>query len=349
MLSTLNALRFFAIVLIYLHHLNYPLGFGAIGVSFFFVLSGFVMAYSYNQKFTCLDVKEVKQFLIKRFSKIYPLHILTFVFSIPVVYVTNFKTSYTLLNILLMQSYFPIGKQVFSFNSLSWFISDLVFFYCLTPFLLHILYKFKISQSPKALLILSIIVLICETTIASMFTIEPFSFGWWFVYISPYLRIFDYIIGVSIGLLFIVTENRILNKSMGFVFFSILEAIAVLTACAGIYYIRYFPFPSLMIGVYFIPFSLILIFIFSFQKGILSLILSLKLFVHLGNLSFSIYLIHVIVISYTASYFSSKIYGISSDANHCISQLLLFFVIICLADVINRYFVEPLNKKIIAF
>jgi peptidoglycan/LPS O-acetylase OafA/YrhL len=127
-----------------------------------------------------------------------------------------------------------------------------------------------------------------------------------------------------------------------------LEVIAVLSACASIYCSRYFPFASLILSVYSIPFSVIVILIFSFQKGIISSILSKKMFVHLGNLSFSIYMIHQLVIFYTHFYFLSPIFGMAFELKHFISQLLLLFVIICLADVINRYFVEPLKKRIIA-
>jgi len=156
MLSALNAFRFFAIVMMYFHHLEYHIGFGSSAVTFFFVLSGFIMAYNYDRKFICLDANEFKHFLIKRLSKIYPLHILTFIFSLPVLYIINFQINigYALLNFFLLQSYFPIGISVFSFNAPSWFISDMVFFYFLTPFFLHVLYRYKISQSPKALLLL---------------------------------------------------------------------------------------------------------------------------------------------------------------------------------------------------
>jgi len=161
MLSALNAFRFFAIVMMYFHHLGYDIGLGAPAVTFFFVLSGFIMAYNYDRKFSCLDAKEFKYFLIKRLSKIYPLHILTFVLSLPILYIINFQINigYALLNFFLLQSYFPIEISVFSFNAPSWFISDMMFFYFLTPFLLYILYKYKISQSSKALLLLSSIVL----------------------------------------------------------------------------------------------------------------------------------------------------------------------------------------------
>jgi peptidoglycan/LPS O-acetylase OafA/YrhL len=42
MIGALSSLRFFAIVLIYFHHLGYPGGLGAAAVTFFFALSGFI-------------------------------------------------------------------------------------------------------------------------------------------------------------------------------------------------------------------------------------------------------------------------------------------------------------------
>lgn len=109
MIGTLSALRFFAIVLIYFHQLSYPGWLGAAAVTFFFALSGFIMAYSYSNKFTSLDSNQLKMFYVKRFSRIYPLHILTFLIAIPIVYVTQFKTNifYVLYNIFLLQSFFP--------------------------------------------------------------------------------------------------------------------------------------------------------------------------------------------------------------------------------------------------
>jgi peptidoglycan/LPS O-acetylase OafA/YrhL len=153
---------------------------------------------------------------------------------------------------------------------------------------------------------------------------------------------------VSFGLFFIAIENRFFNNSNRYIFFSILEVLAVLSACTSIYCSRYFPFTSLLWSVYSIPFSVILILIFAFQKGIISSILSQKMFAHLGNLSFSIYMIHQLAIYYTQFYFLSPISGMAFELKHFISQLLLLFVIICLADVINRYFVEPQKKRIIA-
>jgi peptidoglycan/LPS O-acetylase OafA/YrhL len=352
MLSTLTGLRFFAIILIYFHHLEYPIGLGPAGVTFFFVLSGFIMAYNYNRKFIRLDTKELKRFYIKRLCKVYPLHVLTFLFSLPVVYLTNFKTNfgYAIINILLLQSYFPNGIQVFSFNSLAWFISDILMFYFLTPFVLFVLNKCQIVKNPKALISLSIFLFICQTAISCMAInkVQAYSIGWWFVYISPYSRVFDYLIGMFIGLFFIAVKNKILNLSLGKTLFGILEVSSVISFCTAIYCLPYFPFDSLRFGVYFIPVSVVVVLIFSFQQGFFSFILSKKIFVYLGNLSFIIYMIHQLAINYTAIFFSSPICGMIFDSKHFISQILLLFIIICLSDVIMRYFEEPLNTRIMA-
>src|SRR5215211_379058 len=108
MIDVLTSLRFVAILLIYFHHLSFPGGLGPAAVTFFFVLSGFIIAYSNQGKFLSLDVNELKYFYIRRISRVYPLHILTFFISLPIIYVTNFKTNFfsALLNIFLLQSYF---------------------------------------------------------------------------------------------------------------------------------------------------------------------------------------------------------------------------------------------------
>ena len=147
MIDILTSLRFFAILLIYFNHLAYPGGLGPVAATFFFVLSGFVIAYGSSGRFLSLDLHELKGFYIKRLNKVYPLHVLTFFLSLPIVYVTDFETNLlsALLNIFL-QSYFPIGIQVFCFNALSWFLSDMVFFYFLIPFLLFRLQKIRARE-----------------------------------------------------------------------------------------------------------------------------------------------------------------------------------------------------------
>ncbi|WP_041064256.1 acyltransferase family protein [Cohnella kolymensis] len=57
--------------------------FGYVGVSFFFVLSGFILFYNYHSQFTAFKMPSIKRFYIARIAKIYPVHLLTLVLAIP--------------------------------------------------------------------------------------------------------------------------------------------------------------------------------------------------------------------------------------------------------------------------
>jgi peptidoglycan/LPS O-acetylase OafA/YrhL len=307
------------------------------------------MAYNNSRKFVYLNTAHLKSFYIKRLSRLYPLHILTFIISIPIVYITSFKTNifYALSNIFLLQSYFPSGIQVFAFNSLAWFLSDIIFFYFVTPFALFFLFKIRIAENNKKLLLLLVFLFACEIGLAYLFNnkMEPYSFSWWFIYISPYVRIFDYMIGLVLGLIFISSNGLVTNHSaITRILFSALEAISILFFLCSFYWARYVSYPSIQMGAYFIPSCTLIIYVFSFQRGIISPILSNKIFVYLGGLSFAIYLMHQLVISYAVLVFSSPIHGMAADIKKITAQLLLLFVIICLSDVTIRYFVEPVKN-----
>ncbi len=55
-------------------HFVYKEGF--VGVSFFFVLSGFIIAYNYQRKIQQKTVTK-REFWIARFARVYPLHLAT--------------------------------------------------------------------------------------------------------------------------------------------------------------------------------------------------------------------------------------------------------------------------------
>jgi peptidoglycan/LPS O-acetylase OafA/YrhL len=84
MIDSLTSLRFFAAFAIVLHHAK-GLVFSSefmkgvplfSGVSFFFVLSGFILSYVYSGKIESIGLYK---FYTSRFSRIWPPHIFTFV------------------------------------------------------------------------------------------------------------------------------------------------------------------------------------------------------------------------------------------------------------------------------
>jgi peptidoglycan/LPS O-acetylase OafA/YrhL len=153
-LDALTSLRFFAAALIVIGH-SHPL-FGSCGlanaaplgqgVSFFFVLSGFILSWNYP---SLVGTKERINFWVARFARIWPLHAVTCLMWIAIV--ANFKPSgfgwditcllKLISNLLLVQAWIPLHDWALSYNGVSWSISAEFFFYALFPILVTFIQK----------------------------------------------------------------------------------------------------------------------------------------------------------------------------------------------------------------
>ena len=154
-IDVLTSLRFFAALCIcVLHATNHnilPVEFSQYidlskAVSFFFVLSGFVLTYSYSQKklnylFFCRD----------RFARIWPSSVLSIFLVLTLLprslflpfHASDWLFGFVLvIHLLLLQSLFPIPSVYFGFNAVSWSISVEFFFYLAFPFLIKFRTKF---------------------------------------------------------------------------------------------------------------------------------------------------------------------------------------------------------------
>lgn len=147
-LPGLTALRFFAASYVLFFHL-FPLseqaaahpslpqrliGAGFTGVSCFFVLSGFILAYTHPQ------VPDPKRFFRARFARIYPLYLLAMLLALP-----NFLRQIQRIgpssqlwaipaDLLLVQNWFP--HLALAINTPAWTLSCEAFFYLLFPVLI---------------------------------------------------------------------------------------------------------------------------------------------------------------------------------------------------------------------
>jgi peptidoglycan/LPS O-acetylase OafA/YrhL len=169
---------------------------GYIGVEFFFILSGFIISYKYAQRITDKTIS-IKKFLVARIARIYPLHGITFLLVALLGLRRTLRTGtpfplfQMLFNIVLLQSFVPDKSYYFSFNAVSWSISNELFFYALFPVLI---YGFENFQK-KVLALLCIIILVCYFI---MIAIVPENYAHALFYISPCLRVIDFMIGISI-------------------------------------------------------------------------------------------------------------------------------------------------------
>ncbi|WP_051348640.1 acyltransferase family protein [Peribacillus kribbensis] len=342
MINSLTSFRFFAALMVFLFHMGIFTQFqlGAAGVSFFFILSGFILAYNYKMKLTVINKEVLISFYKARFAKIYPVHILTFLISVPLVILT-FKPDnlylvkfafMSAINLLLIQSFFPNPGTYFNFNGVSWTLSVEAFFYFTFPFILRVLLKLNVAKNWLATII-GTTVIWCLLLYANISLGETYSFFIWFLHIFPAARLYEFGIGVFMGIVFWGINRNWFSKSK--YLYSLLEFLAV--AILLVMMLCSSNLSSTVVrGVYYIPVCSLIIFVFAFQKGILSEFLANKIFIYLGEISFSFYMIHQLVIRYFGNF--------ALDSS--VKLLMCFTISLVLSIVIYQTYEEPMRKRI---
>ena len=319
-LDALTSLRFFAAAMIVVGHAFQYLGDAAMsapfawgqGVTFFFVLSGFILAYTYSELPTR---SHVKNFWLARFARIWPLHIaslLLLLLALPNVptfgWAGSGEFTVTLANLALLQAWIPSSKYFYSYNYVSWSISTEFFFYLLFPFLIY-----RWSSTWHIKIIISALLLLVLFAIGNIFQLSDASYpnGTWLIYINPMSRIFEFIVGIAACSIYTTRRSKSnqINKTMA----TGIEALTVLLLFLSLWFFipGYAPLIKSIAGESVVMwwnrsgavllFALLII-VFAMQSGWLSRILQLRPFVLLGEISFSLFLVHQIVLRYHNAY-----------------------------------------------
>lgn len=351
-MSALYGFKFIAAVGIFLHHLAFPYSMGRLFTTFFFVFAGFITAYSFKKKQFICNKKTLKEFYISKLIKNYPIYIATLLISIPIVGPVEQMTIQLkdfFVHGLMLQVLFPYGKKTFMFNGLSWFLADLMIFYFIIPFIYHTIQKMKIETSTMKIGTCLAGMFFVDFIIAYLFPggLTAYSFKWWFLYISPFTRIIHYLMGFFFGLLFVLHQEKWkkLVARIPSLVYTLLEMGALSLLLVAIYLEKRILNFEINEIVYIVT-SFIIIVIFALEKGYLSKLLSSKVFVYLGKMSFIIYMLHQVIINYVSLYLGVRPwYNVNiSRFNNMMTAFILFIIVLALCDVSSRYIVIPITN-----
>jgi peptidoglycan/LPS O-acetylase OafA/YrhL len=129
---------------------------GYLGVSLFFVLSGFILTYSHY----CdpIDSKFAKNFFIARFARIYPVYALALLFAIPTL-MSSPSFGETIAVLTMVQSWTPPNSDAgYAWITQAWTLSVELFFYLCFPGLLFLARRASTIQTVTLIVICALII-----------------------------------------------------------------------------------------------------------------------------------------------------------------------------------------------
>jgi len=305
-----------------------------LGVSYFFVLSGYVMMIAYSN----LESINFKTYLTNRLSRIYPTHLLALFLTILVSILSSlnyleyykFDMQGFILNIFLMQAWFP--GNALSLNIPSWSISVELFFYICFPFLFNYLIK---RTKPKTVIFsfmaFWLISQVCLNLYYNSSLFDPKNvLDKNFLFYNPFFNSSSFVIGCLAGYIFRskIFQNR--NYDFIIIFLTVLTAAFVII----------FQHLLLQNGLLSINFALI-IFILSINNGKITQAFKNKKLVHLGDISFAMYLLQFPIFMAL-----KKVNSVLTIKNPYIYFLIGFLILIVISHFVYIYFENPLRKKL---
>lgn len=208
LIEPLTSIRFFAAFSVVLYHsgasfaaksphfpafLKTLLMNGYSGVTFFFVLSGFILQYTYRGRIS--SGAQVKKFAVARFARIYPVYFLTVALMLPFVTLSGWGDlpQFFLLHWWVQDS----SLGVTCWNMPSWTLSVEFFFYLCFPLLSR-----GIEHIPPRVVAACVVGLLTFVTVTESSTfisgdLGPFVWMKWVP--APILRLPEFVIGICVA------------------------------------------------------------------------------------------------------------------------------------------------------
>lgn len=259
----------------------------------------------------------------------YGVHFITFIMSIFIRWnwITKFSFNEVILmmvlDLMLIQSIFP--KYSLIFNASSWYLSTIMFCYIFSNILIKILDMIR-KYNMKVILI---IIWSFQCFVAGQVTFIT-KYYEWFLYISPFFRIIDFFLGMIVARM--VLDRKAIKKRT-----TILEI--GLIPIFLISYISSFYLPiQFTRGICYSPVFILVIYVISYEKGILSKFISNDIFMKLASISFEFYMVHELILISIRNFFSNFIniewHWIIKDGIVAIPSFILSIII---AIILNKY------------
>ncbi|WP_432497010.1 acyltransferase family protein [Kineococcus gypseus] len=198
-LPTLTSLRAAAALFVVAYHLSrwgvlpWPAdGVGVTGVTFFFVLSGFLLTWGYRGGL------DARRFYARRLARVWPAHAVVWCAALLVPITAHPLTAGSAVtNLLLVQSWAPSLGYVFGANGVAWSLSCEVAFYAVFPFAVARMARWGTRTAVRV----AAAAFLAETAVAVAVTV-PGTPVWLALagFSNPLLRLPEFLLGIAAAL-----------------------------------------------------------------------------------------------------------------------------------------------------
>jgi peptidoglycan/LPS O-acetylase OafA/YrhL len=352
-IPALTGIRAVAAYMVFAHHftlfkagtfLSQIAGEGHIGVTIFFVLSGFLIPLRYMNKVE-MSRHWLKRYFVNRFARIYPLYVLVTIISFFVIeynsvlditaewqrFTSEEKTLVSFLNLTLLRGFFK--QYAFTGVTQGWTLTIEECFYATAPLLLLILARKKNQYLVLGFALAILLAIGCALVISVPHIYGLFDSYKFMFYRTFFGRCFEFILGVALALFvkkYPAQRKGIWLTTLGVAW--VLASMVVLSMLSTPMLFSVNLTSGIVINNLVIPFGVgILFYGLISERTWLRRLLETSILQILGKSSYAFYLIHMGVVSvFILNYVSPNVY-------------VLFLATITLGIVLWKWIEEPIN------
>jgi peptidoglycan/LPS O-acetylase OafA/YrhL len=295
---------------------------GNLAVAFFYLLSGFILAYTYEGKIG--NLHDYGRYLRARFARIYPVYLLSLILALPFQLKTSFAAKLAVL--IMVQAWNPANPSLAgAWNYPAWSLSVEAFFYLTFP-----LFLISMSKcSSRTLRLMTMVFLLLSIALHT----PTMVLGVWTGTVHglpaplPILRLPEFLVGVASGLLFLKSGRRTLPSYLFYV--AAATAAVLLSAPIGSW-----------VSLIMIPIAL-MVYELTFSEGFPGRFFSSGPVALLGGASYAIYLLQYPVRAWT-----KVLFDYAGPALSFVGSVLTPFLLIAFSIAVFRYWEEPARKRL---
>ena len=303
-------------------------------VTFFFVLSGYVMGIAYLKK----DVA-ISQYLWARVSKIMPVYLLALLLVV-IILDKEINVVSLLLSLTFMQSW--VSPHPLALNTPGWSLSVEAFFYVLFPFILYAIKKYSLSPIRIGLYAFA---LWCITHIIITLVFNSSFYGGYpsyshdKIFYLPLNQLCSFVLGIS-GAAWILDGKQKNYKNTPMLLLVLVVSFSIVIILNNKSFIMEYLEIKLAFGASLLaPFFLLFIISITLCRSKIIKVFSLYPLVLLGEASYSLYILQNPVHQIYNKYISGVL---SLDASTDFYVFFIFLTVISIA--IFFLFEKPMNK-----